>query len=98
MRSSIASAPCTPDTPESFDATHVTSYYVKARGTVLGTSSYSSKAAHVGFSTGGNPHIWVLLPEDLCNLSPGFRALVIREETPSTLPVGCLTDGLAELP
>ena len=40
----------------------------------------------------------VLLPEDLCNRSPGFGALVIREETPSPLQVGCLTDGLAELP
>ena len=39
----------------------------------------------------------MLLPEDLCNLSPGFSALVIREETPSPLPVGCLTDGLMKL-
>ena len=39
----------------------------------------------------------MLLPEDLCNRSPGFSALVIQEETPSTLPVSCLTDGLTEL-
>ena len=31
-----------------------TSSSVKSRGTVSGTSSYSSKAAHAGFSTGGN--------------------------------------------
>ena len=42
-------------------------------------------------------HVWVLLPEDLCNRSPGFCALVVREETPSPLPVGCLTDSLPEL-
>ena len=39
--------------PESFYETHTTSYFVKSRSTVLGTSSYSSKAAHAGFSTGG---------------------------------------------
>ena len=39
----------------------------------------------------------MLLPEDICNRSPGFGALVIQEETPSPLPVGCPTDGLAEL-
>ena len=39
----------------------------------------------------------MLLPEDLCNRSPSFGALVIREETPSSLPVGCPADGLTEL-
>ena len=39
----------------------------------------------------------MLLPEDLCNRSPGFGALVAREETPSPLPVGCPTDGLPKL-
>ena len=43
-------------------------------------------------------HVRVILPEDLCNRSPGFCALVIREETPSPLPVGGLTDGHPELP
>ena len=40
----------------------------------------------------------VLLLEDLCNRSPNFGALVIREETPSPLPVGCPKYGLLELP
>ena len=40
----------------------------------------------------------MLFPENLCNRSPGFSALVILEETPSPLPVGCPTDGLAKLP
>ena len=40
----------------------------------------------------------MLLPEDLCNPSPGVGALVIQEETPSPLPVGYPTDGLEELP
>ena len=39
----------------------------------------------------------MLLPEDLCNWLPGFSALVIREETPYLLPVGCPTDILTEL-
>ena len=98
MRSSIASAPSTPAEPESFDADHITSSFVKSRGTVLGMSSYSLKAVHVGFSTGGVMHVRLILPEDLCNRSPGFSALVVQEETPSPLPVGCPTDGLPELP
>ena len=39
----------------------------------------------------------MLLPENLCNQSPGFGALVILEDTPYPLPVGCLTDSLPEL-
>ena len=39
----------------------------------------------------------MLLLEDICNRSPGFSALVIREETPSPLHVGFLTDGLPEI-
>ena len=97
MWSSVASAPSAPAPPESFDATHVTSSSVKSRGTVLGTSPYFSKAVHTGFSTGGGTHVRVLLPEELYNWSPDFCALVIREETPSPLPVGCPTDGLPEL-
>ena len=42
-------------------------------------------------------HVRVLLPEDLCNRSPGFSALVVQEETPSPLPVIGPTDGLMEL-
>ena len=38
-----------------------------------------------------------ILSENLCNRSPGIRALVIRKETPSTLPVGCPEDSLPEL-
>ena len=48
--------------------------------------------------TEGDTHVRVLLPEDICNRSPGFSALVIREETPSLLPFCCPTDGLPELP
>ena len=38
----------------------------------------------------------VLLSENLCNRSPGFRALVVREKTPYPLPVGCTADSLPE--
>ena len=91
---SIASAPSTPAALENFDATHVTSSYVESRGTVSDTSPYSSKSAHVGFFHGGYSRVRVLLPENLCNRSPGIHALVIREDTPSPLLVGCLTDCL----
>ena len=37
------------------------------------------------------------LPEDLCNRSPGFCALIIQEKTPSPLPIGCLTYGLPKV-
>ena len=50
---SIASAPSTPDALESFDATHVTSSYVKLRSTISGTSPYLPKATHMVFSTWG---------------------------------------------
>ena len=39
----------------------------------------------------------MLIPEDLCNRSPSFSALMIREETLSPLPVGFPTVDLAEL-
>ena len=39
----------------------------------------------------------MLLLEDLCNRSPSFGALIIREETPSLLPVGFLEEGLTQL-
>ena len=46
-------------------------------------------------------HVRVLLPEDLCNRSPGFRALAIREETlpptcclPNRRPVGAYQTAL----
>ena len=39
----------------------------------------------------------MLFPEDLFNQSPSFGALVIQEETPSPLPVGCPTNGLPDL-
>ena len=35
--------------------------------------------------------------ENLCNRSPSLCSLVIQEETPSPLPVGCPMDGLTEL-
>ena len=46
----------------------------------------------------GYTHVQVLLREDLCNRLLGSGALIVLEETPSPLPVGCLTDGLPELP
>ena len=52
LRSSITSAPSVTAAPESF-ATHVTSSSVKSRGTVSGTSPYSSKAVYMVFSTVG---------------------------------------------
>ena len=97
FRSSIASAPSASAAPESFDVTHVTSSSMQSRGTISVTSSYYSKSAHVGFSTGGNTHVRVLPTEDLCNRSPGFGALVFREETPSPLPVGGPTNCLPKL-
>ena len=33
----------------------------------------------------------------LCNRLPGFCALVVREDTPFPLSVGCMADGLPEL-
>ena len=39
----------------------------------------------------------MILLEELCNWSPGLSALVVREETPSPLPVVCLIDGLHQL-
>ena len=66
-------------------------------GPISGTSVYSSKAAHVGFFHGGDTHVLVILPEDLCNWSPGFGAFVVWEETPYPLPVGCPTDGLSDI-
>ena len=39
-------------------------------------------------------HVLVLLPEDLCNRLTCFSALVVREETPSPLPVGVPMDSL----
>ena len=97
LRSSIASAPSAPAAPESFDATQVTSSSVKSRVNISNTSPYSSKALHAGFSTGGNTHIRMLISEDFWNRSPSFCALFIREETPSPLPVGGLTDGLPKI-
>ena len=47
---------------------------------------------------GGDMYVRVLLLEDFCNQSPGFRALVFQKETPSPLPVGCPTDSLPDLP
>ena len=41
-----------------------------------------------GIFHGGDTHVRVLLPEYLCNRLPGFRALVIREDTPTPLLVG----------
>ena len=53
LPSSIDSAPSAPVAPEKLDDTHVTLSSDNSRGTVSGTSSYYSKAAHIGFSMGG---------------------------------------------
>ena len=86
-----------PVAPERFDATQITSSSVNLRGTVSGTSLYSSKAVYMGFFTGGELHIQVILPENPSNRPPVLCSLVIREETPSPLHIGCLTDGLPQL-
>ena len=39
----------------------------------------------------------MLIPEDICNRLHGFFTLIIWEETPPPLPVGCLTDVLSDL-
>ena len=41
------------EAPKSSDTTHVTSSSVKSRSAILGTSLYSLKEVHVGYSTGG---------------------------------------------
>ena len=84
--SSIASAPSAPDAPESFDATHVTSSSVKSRDTVLGTSPYSLKAAHLGFSTGGPS-----CTDDSLGgtLKPVAQFLCIDHTVGDTLPPPC---------
>ena len=46
---------------------------------------------------GGHTHLRMLLPEDLCNRSPGFSTLVIQEEAPSPLPVSGPMYGLPKL-
>ena len=43
-------------------------------------------------------HVRMLPPEDLCNRSPSYSALFIREETTSHLLVSCPTNSLPELP
>ena len=43
----------------------------------------------------GDTHVGVLLSEDICNRSPGFREFVPQEDTPSPLPVSFPTDGLS---
>ena len=53
LHSSTASAPSTPAASDIFYATHITSSSVNQRVTILGTPSYSSKAAHADFSKGG---------------------------------------------
>ena len=51
-----------------------------------------------GIFHGGDTHVWVLLPEDIWNWSPSFRAFFLRKETPSPFPNGCLADGFPDLP
>ena len=53
LRSSIIFTPRAPTEPKSFDATHVTSSYIKFRGIILGKYLYSLKAVQMGYSTGG---------------------------------------------
>ena len=50
-----------------------------------------------GIFCGGDLLVQVILPENLCNWSPGICALVIQEETPSHLHIGFPADGLAQL-
>ena len=50
-----------------------------------------------GIFHGKDSHVLMILPENLYNGSPGFCALVIWEETPSTLPVSRPMDSLLQL-
>ena len=69
---SIASAPSTPAAPEILYVTYMTSSSEKSRGTVPGTSSYSSKSAHVGFSTGGTCMSGCLSQSTFATVHPVF--------------------------
>ena len=51
---SIASTPSAPAAPESFDETHVTSSYMKSRGTVSGTSHTFQRMHTRVFPQGGH--------------------------------------------
>ena len=84
--SSIASAPRSSAAPESLDATHVTSSYKKSRSTISDTSSYSSKAAHVGFYTGGTRMSGCFSRRKSATGHPVFCADDPREKTPPPPP------------
>ena len=83
FRRSIASAPSTPAAPESFYATHVMSSSVKSMGYRFGYFLILLEGCARGVFHWGDKYVRVLLPEDLCNRSPGFCA---------PLPVGCPMD------
>ena len=94
LRSSIDSAPSTPAALKSFDVNHVTSSSVKLKGTVYGTSSYSLKAVHVGFSTGGACMSGCFSQR---TFATGRPVLVHWSSGRRPPPVGFPADGLPEL-
>ena len=98
LRSTIASAPNAPAAPESFDETYMTSSSVKSRGTVLCTSLYSSKDAHVGFSIGGTRMSRCFSRRTSATGRPFLVHWSSRRRHPPPLPIGCQTDVLPELP
>ena len=83
---STTSSPSDPAAPDNFDATYIMSYSIESGGTVLGVSSFSLKATHMGFSR-GHTHVGVILLDDLHDRSLGLGADIIWEETPTSLLV-----------
>ena len=91
LRRSITSTLSALAVPEIFNMTQVTSYPVKSRGTILGTSSYSSKGYHVLTRL-------IDSPKDLHEHYPSLGANILQEDAPYPLLVGCPVDGLPKLP
>ena len=88
--SSISSATSAPVAPENLYATHVMSSSVKSRGAISGTSLYSLKAVHGGFSVGGLV-CQVASPGE--PLQPVAWSLCIGHPVEDTLPSPCHLPG-----
>ena len=56
------------------------------------------KGCTCGNFHGGNPHVWVILPDDLRNPLPGINENINRKETPYPLSISFTTAGLPKLP
>ena len=84
--------------PESFDATHVTSSCVKSRAEILGTTSYSLKAAHLRFYMGGTHMSGCFFRSNLKLVIQYWGRDHLGEDPPPPLPVSLSMDGLTQLP